>query len=60
MFVREKRIGPYTYLYLVETVREGGKTKQRITAISAVKKRSRSAATLIACCVLPLASLNVR
>jgi len=30
MFVREKRIGPYTYLYLVETVREGGKTKQRI------------------------------
>jgi Transposase DDE domain len=30
MFVREKRIGPYTYLYLVETVREGGATKQRI------------------------------
>src|SRR5215471_4171415 len=30
MFVREKRIGPYTYLYLVETIREGGKTKQRI------------------------------
>jgi Transposase DDE domain len=30
MFVREKRIGPYTYLYLVETVREDGKTKQRI------------------------------
>jgi hypothetical protein len=29
MFVREKRIGPYTYLYL-ETIREGGKTKQRI------------------------------
>src|SRR5919202_6013685 len=30
MFVREKRIGRYTYLYLVETVREDGKTKQRI------------------------------
>ena len=30
MFVREKRIGAYTYLYLVETVREDGKTKQRI------------------------------
>jgi len=30
MFVREKRIGPYCYLYLVETVRENGKTKQRI------------------------------
>jgi hypothetical protein len=30
MFVREKRIGPYSYLYLVETVREDGKTKQRI------------------------------
>ena len=25
MFVREKRIGPYTYVYLVETVREDGK-----------------------------------
>jgi hypothetical protein len=30
MFVREKRIGPYTYVYLVETVREDGKIKQRI------------------------------
>jgi hypothetical protein len=30
MFVREKRIGPYTYIYLVETVREGGHVKQRI------------------------------
>jgi transposase len=30
MFVREKRIGPYTYVYLVETVRENGKTRQRI------------------------------
>src|ERR1700694_656584 len=30
MFVREKRIGSYRYLYLVETVRENGKTKQRI------------------------------
>src|SRR2546427_9742855 len=30
MFVREKRIGSYRYLYLVETVRENGQTKQRI------------------------------
>src|SRR6266545_7651491 len=30
MFVREKRIGAYSYLYLVETVRENGQTKQRI------------------------------
>src|ERR1700675_4951943 len=30
MFVREKRIGAYSYLYLVETVRHNGKTKQRI------------------------------
>ena len=30
MFVRERRIGAYTYVYLVESVREGGKTKQRI------------------------------
>ena len=30
MFVREKQIGPYRYVYLVESVREGGRTKQRI------------------------------
>jgi hypothetical protein len=30
MFVREKRIGRYTYVYLVETVRQDGKVKQRI------------------------------
>jgi hypothetical protein len=30
MFVRDKRIGPYTYVYLVETVREDGHVKQRI------------------------------
>ena len=30
MFVREKRIGAYTYIYLVETVREDGRVKQRI------------------------------
>jgi len=30
MFIREKRIGAYTYVYLVETVREDGKIKQRI------------------------------
>ena len=30
MFVREKRINGYTYLYLVENVREDGRAKQRI------------------------------
>ena len=30
MFVREKRINGSTYLYLVETVRENGRAKQRI------------------------------
>jgi hypothetical protein len=30
MYVREKQIGPYRYLYLVESVREGGRIKQRI------------------------------
>jgi hypothetical protein len=30
MFAREKRINGYTCLYLVETVREDGRTKQRI------------------------------
>src|SRR5918997_6961332 len=30
MFVREKSINGYTYLYLVETVREDGRAKQRI------------------------------
>ena len=30
MFVREKRIGAYSYLYLVESVRENGRAKQRI------------------------------
>jgi hypothetical protein len=32
MFAREKRIGPYTYIYLVGNVREAGRTKQRIIA----------------------------
>jgi hypothetical protein len=32
MFVRDKRIGRYTYVYLVENVRQGGRTKQRIIA----------------------------
>src|ERR1044072_6430354 len=39
MFVREKRINGYTYLYLVETVRENGRAKQRI-----VKNRGRKEA----------------
>jgi hypothetical protein len=30
MFVREKQIGPYRYVYLVESVRDNGRTKQRI------------------------------
>src|SRR6201987_4528771 len=32
MFARDKRMGPYTYVYLVENVRENGRTKQRIVA----------------------------
>src|ERR1700737_3682270 len=32
MFARDKRTGPYTYVYLVENVREEGRTKQRIIA----------------------------
>ena len=32
MFARDKRIGPYTYVYLVENIREEGRTKQRIIA----------------------------
>jgi hypothetical protein len=32
MFARDKRIGPYTSVYLVENVREEGRTKQRIIA----------------------------
>lgn len=30
MFIREKRIGAYSYLYLVESVREAGRVKQRV------------------------------
>ena len=30
MFVREKTVNGYTYLYLVESVRENGRSKQRI------------------------------
>jgi len=30
MYLREKQINGYRYLYLVESVREGGRTKQRI------------------------------
>ena len=32
MFARGTRIGPYTYVYLVENIREEGRTKQRIIA----------------------------
>jgi hypothetical protein len=32
MFARDKRICPYTYVYLVENVREDGRTRQRIIA----------------------------
>jgi DDE family transposase len=38
MFVREKRIGPYTYVYLVETARDQGKVRQRIIANLGRKK----------------------
>src|SRR3954471_20896354 len=54
MFVREKRINGYTYLYLVETVREDGRAKQRIiknlgrkeavTASGALERLARSVA----------------
>ena len=37
MFVREKRIGRYTYVYLVETVREDGRTKQRTGLFNAAR-----------------------
>jgi hypothetical protein len=33
MFARDKRIGPYTYVYLVENVRQAGRTRQRIIAV---------------------------
>jgi hypothetical protein len=32
MFARDKRISPYSYVYLIENVRENGRTKQRIIA----------------------------
>lgn len=43
MFVREKTINGYTYLYLVESVREGRRTRQRI-----IKKLGRKEAVLAA------------
>ena len=30
MFVREKKIGAHSYLYMVESVREAGRVKQRV------------------------------
>jgi hypothetical protein len=30
MFVREKTVNGYTYLFLVENIREGGRTRQHI------------------------------
>jgi hypothetical protein len=39
MFVREKRIGAYSYLYLVETVRENGCIKQRISRKEVMEAR---------------------
>ena len=30
MFVREKKIGTHRYLYMVESVREAGRVKQRV------------------------------
>src|ERR1700739_1052963 len=32
MFARDKRIGPYTYVYLVQNGRENGRLKKRIIA----------------------------
>ncbi len=33
MFLRHKRIGKYTYVYLVESVYQDGRTRQHITPI---------------------------
>jgi Transposase DDE domain len=55
VFVREKHINGYTYLYLVETVREDGRTKQRI-----LKKLGRKDAVLAAGSLDRLASSVAR
>ena len=55
MFVREKHINGYTYLYLVETVREDGRTKQRI-----LKNLGRKDAVLAAGSLERLASSMAR
>lgn len=43
MFLREKRIGAYSYIYLVESVREGGRVKQR--AIKSLGRKDEVAAS---------------
>src|SRR4029077_10817225 len=43
MFVREKTVNGYTYLYLVENVRENGRTKQQI-----IRNLGRKEAVLLA------------
>ena len=43
MYVREKTINGYTYLYLVESVREGSRTKQRI-----IKNLGRNLSSILA------------
>jgi hypothetical protein len=53
MFVREKQIGPYRYVYLVESVREAGRTKQRISRTWAARSRSRPTAISTAWPVRP-------
>jgi hypothetical protein len=46
MFVREKRINGYTYLDLVETVRENGRAKQRIIKNLGRKEAGTASGTL--------------
>jgi hypothetical protein len=46
MFVREKRINGYTYLYLVENVREDGRAKQRIIKQRIIKNLGRKEAVV--------------
>jgi len=42
LFARDKRIGPYSYVYLIENVRENGRTKQRIIANLGCREQSGS------------------
>ena len=60
MYVREKQIGPYRYLYLVESVREQGRTKQRIIKNLGRRSMSTPTATSIVWPVRPPAWRSAR